>query len=259
MLLVTLAFAEQAAAPADCAIAALSESIPADGATGVPVDIAPLLVFRGSCGVAAPYNLRVYLASDPITPVHEDVYDFAAFEPAGESWLLEADFGTLLPDTAYDIEMESEWGERVLLGFTTGSGTIDPVVGGVPGITLDYASQVAHGGGLYTTEVEVTVTSVGSGDGVYRIREDGFDRAVVLASGASDTVSLSWSSFEKQKEICVSVIERDGAGSWFGPSELSCVSVERSSGCSHTAPWLAGWLIVPLLGLRRRASGRRVS
>ncbi|MCB9675965.1 MAG: hypothetical protein H6737_12655 [Alphaproteobacteria bacterium] len=255
LLLPSLALAAparaQADAPAECAIATLSDSVPANGATDVPVDIAPFFVFRGSCGVAAPYTLTVY-QNGVAEPVHTEVYDFPAFQSAGESWMLDADFGELLAETAYTVELTTDWGEQVQLGFTTGSDYADVISGGVPGVSIEHGSQADLGAGLFSTAVELTLTSAGRGQGAYVVREGGADRAVVLATGESQSVSLSWNSFERAHEICLTAIERDGIGNWHGPSDETCIPLEKTRGCTHTAPWLAGWMLLPLLGLRRQ-------
>jgi hypothetical protein len=55
-----------------CAISTLTDSLPADGAQGIPTDLAPLLIFEGDCGVPAPYTLTLY--EDGVSePIRTDV------------------------------------------------------------------------------------------------------------------------------------------------------------------------------------------
>ncbi len=249
---------DTAAAPAtmDCALATLSQSLPADGATNVPFDVAPVLLFEGTCGVPAPYTVSLYRAGET-DPARTDVYDFAAFQTAGAATLLELDVGSLDEDTAYTLELSTDFGDVETIAFETGSSATPTISGAAPAIAIDDATQSQFEQGWSEIRVDLTLTSAADDPSLstYIVRSGGFERTVLLATGASDTTSLAWGVDDPLDEVCVTAIERDGTGSWHGPSEEVCADLDTgSSGCSASgvAPSALSLLAGLLLPLARR-------
>lgn len=249
LTLTALARPAELAAPEECVVAQLSSSLPASGATEVPVDVVPFLVFEGNCGPAVPLTLTLSVAGG--ATVSQTQVDFAAFELAGETWLLEPTFPELEPSTDYVLDIASEWDEPRSVSFTTGNDAASPLpAGSTPTLTLDSLDIEKDGFGGFLVSTEISLAAAGGGDGISMVRQDGEPRAILPTTESSAT--LEWWTDSRPSEVCLSVIERDATGIWHGPSEESCMK-SSGLGCSHTPPWLAGVFVLPLLGLRRQS------
>ena len=258
LALSTPAQADPADAPLACAVASFANSMPQDGETNLPVDLSPVLTFIGNCAIPAPYTVSLFREGETV-PVRTDVFDAEAFSLAGDTALLELDLGGLDPDTAYTLEASGEFDQNpVVIGFETGSDTVAPFDGAAPDVTVNGVFSDRLAGGVIGIRVDLTLTSASETpeQSTYVIRSGGFDREIVLASGATQQFDLSYVESERPDEVCVTVVERDGAGTWHGPSDTQCAPVPRPVGCSVTGSpatgfgLLAGLLALPFL--RRR-------
>jgi len=251
LLTLFLASALADAAPEECSPATLSQSIPAAEAVNVPIDIAPLLIFRGNCGLSASYTVRLTASGDP-TPLFETTYDASDFAIAGENdSLLEPDFGLLTADTDYIVQVTNDFGEDRQFGFSTGQGVVEPITTGLPTVQIESAQQDKLSRDFYYNQIDLSITSAGAGDGAYIISREGVEIGALVATGPTTPYTIFWNDSTLEDRMCVTVVERDPSGALVGPSAESCAEVTASRGCSHTSPWLAGWMILPLLGLRR--------
>lgn len=249
---------DTAALPAttDCGLATLSQSVPADGATDVPIDLAPLLLFEGACDIPAPYTVSLFLTGGTV-PLRTDVYDVPAFQTVGGTALLEPDLGALQADTAYTVELQDGFGGLQQIAFETGSGSVPTITGAAPGVTIDDARRTGFEQGFNEVRVGLTLTSAADDPSMstYIVRSGGLQRSALLATGPTDSISIGWSVDAPLDEVCVSVVERDGSGTWHGPSDDVCADLasSSSSGCSTTGfppsalRVLGGLLAFPLL------------
>ncbi len=242
-------------APEACEIAMLTGSMPADGATDLPTDLAPILAFQGNCGVPAPFTVSLFRGEET-DPLRTDVYDFDAFSTVGNGGVLELDLGPLDADTTYTLVTDDDFGQSTTIAFETGSGTTAGFDGAAPSVSIDRVTS-DRVNGTWEISVDVTVTSASDDPtlSAYILRSGGVERDAFLASGPTDSRSLLLFESDRPDEVCVTAAERDAAGTWHGPSETTCAPVPKTIGCSSTALpastlGLLGLLALPLL--RRR-------
>lgn len=243
-----------AAARADaayyCEIAGLESTVPASGATDVPIDLAPALVFVGDCGIDAPITLALRTPAQP-EPVFEQEFTYDAFVQSGTAWLLEPSWGVLEPDTAYTVEITSSFAESRQFGFTTGSRQAEPLSGVLPGVSIAFASQRRESSYAFPLELELDLTTAGPDAGLFLVRT-GDDARGLLVVPDGGVATIGWTASEWTREVCVTVVERDAFGTWHGPSDEACAEVEGARGCMHAPPWLGLLALAPALAIRRR-------
>jgi hypothetical protein len=252
MMLALLLTRPTFAIPADveCATATLVDSLPRQGDVDVPIDIAPLLVFdQGSCGPAFPLIVQLKAGESLID---ERRYESGGLGIAG-TWTVDLDLPELSPNTAYVLDVQSEWaGEQALLGFTTGSAPAAPRVG-LPEATLESVDQIDLDG-IVQVDATLQITPVHPSSSAVVVRANGVERAFVLVDGPGE-YSVSWVDIDRSDEVCVSVVERDDLGAWIGPSDESCMPggplIDGARGCSHTPAWTGLFALLPLAFVRR--------
>ncbi|MCB9675964.1 MAG: hypothetical protein H6737_12650 [Alphaproteobacteria bacterium] len=249
--LVTLSALAKADVAFVCDLSTLTATVPAADATDVPVDLAPLFLWEGDCGIDTPVTVTLSRAGE-IGPVFTQDFEFGAFTSNGATWMLEPDWGTLDADTVYTVEITNPYGEATLFGFTTGSRTAESIAGGAPGVVIDDARQAKLNRWTHPIEVDLTLTSAGESGGVFVLRDGGTAVGVAITDAPTGTATVTWTVGEREREVCITAVQRDETGAWHGPSDETCAKLQGARGCSHTAPFALGWLAMPLLlGLRR--------
>ncbi|MCB9675963.1 MAG: hypothetical protein H6737_12645 [Alphaproteobacteria bacterium] len=221
--------------------------LPAHGATDVPTDIAPFLVWGCS-----PWDFPVTVTltgPDSPVPIHQGEYELRDFLVTEGDLTLEPTWDMLAPDTTYTLVVAAGGQGPQTVRFTTGSGPAVPAEG-LPTLRTEYAGQDDRRGN-HPLEVELRVDGVSGPFATWLVEEDGRARARLYEAGR--TSAHAWPGERRQREVCLTVKERDSRGVWRGPSDPSCVSVTRRRGCAHTQPVLGGALLLPLLlAVRRR-------
>ena len=267
MLLLLSALTVQAEPAGDvaCEAAYVARTLPALGATGVPLDAQIVVDLEGNCGGPTFYELALY-----------------GFDESGAELLVESvevpfvDINTLLvltpsddlaPNANYLVRIlpSDGWGELTEISFTTGEGSIQGLGEGRPEV-LSLAAETYDPD---AAEISVTwnaeVKAATDPDGLsVLLALDPADNETIWAGAVPDANHAyfsGWlSSTDPLSELCVQFVQVDGSGAWSLPTE-SCVEIETYEepkaelpwGCSGAAaPSSAALALLGLLTLRRR-------
>lgn len=259
LALVTLpALADAIAAPQECFTATPSVSVPATGATGVPLDITPAVVFvDGGCGVGQ-WQLTLTRG--------DDGSELGTVIESPDDLLLELDLdGELDADTDYVLTLTplDGTGTQSLVEFRTGATHV------VPHGVVPQVSAVEPGWRSDTLALRTVGTvEFGAGGGqdlLTRWTVSDPDEAfsgVLLATDAVGTEAVRTVLVEGLGELpdeaCLTVETRELDGVW-NVSETVCAAVEDKSpapGLCATSGGAAGAVgaalaLVAALGRRR--------
>lgn len=198
-----------------CMLLQVTRSIPANGATNVPIDADISLVLEGNCGGAGTWDLEILDSSSTVIATATWTWDgsvpaLAQFDldedlPADATLLLRAISGD--PYGYYGAFEAS---------FDTGSGTLQPLTGALAGeiteATWFRQSQSAS--------VSVVVDAMADPNGLSLIRITGGPGSIVYIDAADAAVlepGLSWFEEAEPTELCVDIVQIDGSGAESAP------------------------------------------
>ncbi|MFN7145779.1 MAG: Ig-like domain-containing protein [Myxococcota bacterium] len=227
------------------------DSLPANGAVDVPVDVSPAFVLRpSSCG-AEDHTAVLTRADDGVAlamvedRIHDDgIVEVRPAEP-------------LDPFTAYVLTLDPG-GEEAVVAFTTGDG-VSAAVEGAPTLTMLSATGFRHGENV---EVRAEADAAGEEDSLVVFVEQTTRRARDgHRAPLGAPVEGGWLETDAAggDVVCAAVLQRTLVGDRL-ESEVSCVDITRARGCAVN-PVRPG--VVALLGAmgvflgRRRGAARR--
>lgn len=248
-LLPSPAHAEPAAAAMDvaCFGPAPTDSIPATGATDVPLDVSPVVVFNEDCGTAT-WTLVLTRGDDGVEITRTEATVGTIAELAVPS--------LLDPETAYVLTLTDTSEREHVIGFTTG--TAESEASASPVVT-------AVGGGWTESDRMVEFFAYGTPgahEALLEFVDDDGDVVGAAIVRAGEDVSAVWSRSRPRppEEVCVSLAQRDVAGEWT-ESEILCDEVDvvnedttprYCSSAAGGAPAVFTAILAALAGLRRR-------
>ncbi|MES2644921.1 MAG: hypothetical protein V4850_35875 [Myxococcota bacterium] len=254
-----LLLANVALAKIDCSGGSVTDTVPAPGATGVPIDIRlAALVIDAGCLTGVDWAFTLTRA---------DSGALVAEATAAESELVATGLGELFPPvldplTAYVFTVEQDF-LVAEVGFTTGEGLVAGV-DGVP-ILTDVAAQwqredetVRVRGG---TSVTWNATPAADPDGlsILQIPDDATERDHATHLAETGSGWMFWAGDSRPAQVCPKVRQIDGKGVATAFSAPVCVDVEdvTPAGCQSTPAPLTGLgmlgaLVSVLLRNRRR-------
>lgn len=229
-LLSSLAFADAAAEMdmAPCMEAYVSATVPAAGATDVPVDVAPALIWADDCSMGGSFQLRLELDGELVA---EHRVDAASGSRSGVGRMpLEQE---LLPNSEYRLVIQDSWQETELL-FTTGEGLVQ---GAAPPVVDSFSVEAWENGDGFSLSGSLSATQGADPDELSLLILRSLEGEVLAAS--DQTSSWLWFNEFSQdvpEELCVELVQQDGAGTESDPV-VSCAvpSIESGMGCS-TSP-----------------------
>jgi hypothetical protein len=250
-----LLLANVALAKIDCSGGSVTGTVPAPGATDVPIDIrlAALVVDHG-CLTGVDWTFTLTRA---------DSGALVAEATTAEAQLVEAALGELFPPvldplTAYVFTVRQDF-LVAEVGFTTGEGL---VVGldGVPMLT-DVAAQWQREDGSVRVRGGTSLTwnaaPAADPDGlsILQIADDATERNHATSLAETGSGWMFWASDSLPAQVCPKVRQIDGKGVATAFSEPVCVDV-TSAGCQSaraplTALGMLGALLSVLLRNRR--------
>lgn len=265
LLLSVLSAQAEPAGDVACEAAYVARTLPALGATNVPVDARIVIDLEGDCGGPSFYALGLY-----------------TFDEAGAELLVESvevpfvNINTLLvmtpsdelaPNADYVVRIlpSDGWGELTEISFTTGEGYVQ----GLGEARPEVLSMSAETYDPRAAEISVTwnaeVKAAADPDGLsLLIALDPADNETIWAGAVPDADHAYFNgwlgSTDPISELCVQFVQVDGAGEWSLPTE-SCVEIQTYEepkgelpwGCSGAAaPSSAALALIGLLTLRRR-------
>lgn len=211
-LFLAAALAQDDAMEADMACMPLQilQTIPATGASDVPVDTTFQLVFDGNCGGSTAWTFTIVNPSDDTVLASADwtwdgaVPSLASFDPEAD---LPANTALVLSATGADGY--SYYGD-VSVAFTTGAGTVQGLTGT---LSAEVASATWYRDSSQA-EVTVDVTPATDPDGLSLIHIVGGNSQVFVDAatvGQSDPM-IWFTQAAEPDELCVDVTQIDGAG-----------------------------------------------
>jgi len=227
----------------------VGDTVPFAGATDVPVDVAPAIVWVDSCEDGGSLEI-VLMQGDSL--IAELSVDIDAGQSSGVGRLLP---GQLEPNTEYRLVYTHRWGDELESLFTTGEGLVQGAGG--PEV-LGFSARAWRQDGGFDLQCTLEAALGEDPDGLSVLvvsNEDGDVRAGLVDDRDGEGGSVEWfydRVEERPEEYCVFVVQEDGAGV-AGDAVEACTEPER--GCS-TAP-LGASLFVGLLAmlLARREEG----
>ncbi len=234
-----------------CSPVVVTESLPAAGATNVPVDVQPTLVFDGQCG-SFSYVIDV---TNPLTSEVLATADWTATTlPA---------IATLVPsaplpfDTDLILSANSTDGSTYAIAtvpFHTAAAVIPPLDGVLVVDVIDASYVEGEVADQLTATVRVTPIT------------DPADLSLVQITGADGTIwrspaeladplTFTWLGTATE-QVCFEAVQLDGRGGEIGPAR-DCATLELTEpagcGCDGTrAPIGLGAVAVLFLARRRR-------
>lgn len=225
-------------------------TVPANDATGVPVDIAPAVVLEGCGTFTGPITVTVLEAESGTTVFTDD------FTVDTSTWTgtatLDLPQQALTPDTTYNLLVESDLFGPDGIAFTTGDRTTTP--GDAEGLSVTVTDPFgwrSNGGFVANVSGEIA----GANGQLVRIvsRAD----PDVTATITPPVTSFWFQTVVPDEEVCVFAERRDEQGTWHA-SEDACAPLEvvRDPNRACSATGTAGLLLapLPLLLVRRRRS-----
>jgi uncharacterized protein (TIGR03382 family) len=247
MLLTLLSFASADADMmlAPCMGPVVTATLPAAGATEVPVDALPAFVWHEDCGEAGDFKAELYLEGELVFEQH--------FPTAGGVGLerLELD-ATLQPDSEYLLHL-SGVDQDLDVEFSTGQGAIQ---GAEAPTLVSVGTEAWKDGGLFYLYTDVEATTGADPDSLSALMLlDEQGELVDVDVQPRSWLSASSTSRSLPEELCFSLVQVDGLGAQSEPLETCSAPVfEGRMGCSSApvgASMLAG-LLALLLTVRRR-------
>lgn len=233
-------------------------TVPANSATGVPLDLVPQLLLEAYCsGLEAQLELRRADSGEVLATEQVAVSErgtLAAVTPSAP----------LDPNTTYAVEVFGEFSGITLITFTTGTGTLQPVTGAPALGPLTLTGDLDDSFGAWVRyEVDLTPAVDPQSAAVVRLVEDGapdtpLGWAVVGAQAQVPMIGL-WPGAEEGGTLCLVAVQTDGTGQEVGQSDPSCATLEDTGpkticGCASAAA-APGWLGLLALGLVVRRRG----
>lgn len=178
-------------------------TVPAAGATDVPIDARPALVFTDGCPTTTGFTVEL-TGPEGAVPGSFDASDLAS------THLLELfPDAELAPDTDYTLSFGSETTERTTVAFRTGADRVEPLTGEPAVVTseLRWAAKNLNVQATIHAIPDPTGLSVLTvTDGVH-----GSNAFLAEADGPTD-IDLSWAQATRPEETCLTIAQIDGAG-----------------------------------------------
>lgn len=229
-----------------CQQVSVVATTPRPGQTDVPPDVTLAFAVEGDCFVPEGFSYILFTGTDDVV----------------ESWDMDwADQGadgifritpTLEPDTEYDVTITPTDGsiEQVIMGFTTGSGTVSGLTG-APVVSITSAVLDS-----WTDELTVTYVVTPATDpqllSLLAIEATGAARFTHVLSpfGVQDRRETVTG---EPGELCITAREYDGAGV-VAEGNTACIEVEVTGcGCGTPSAPAAGLALLGALALARRS------
>lgn len=256
LTLSTLTFSPDALADAameapECDMVFVSDSVPAAGQEGVPVDIQPAVIFSGDCDGPSQWTLELSAGDDVI---ESQVIDFDFGVPTA---LARMSIDELAPDSDYELRVipgDEGWAEGAAIAFSTGSGRVQ----GIQAPTILDIDAHTFGGEDAWVEAHLEIEPGADPDDVsiVYIERDGGS----LAVGTGDAERLFWfGEWNGVDDLCLSITQENGLGE-ATVSEPVCTVPElitfdeNDRGCGGGQGPLAGLVLLGGLFLRRRGA-----
>lgn len=255
LLLAPLATAEANMLYAPCMTPMVGETLPAQGATAVPVDIQPVaLVFDGGCQLSETFLVELLEDSGDAEPTLLASETFTWSGTAAGEVLRLAPGANLAAETDHLLRITPSSGELSEVAFTTGTGAVQGL-GGTPSLEASQATLYGRGADASLT-VGWWLTPAPDPDGLSVVQlfdAEGVAVAADVAWGTEPLELYHWPAAEgRPREVCASAAQTDGAGRVSSVPEL-CQAVERSGCTTAPGPLALGPLALLLaLGRRRR-------
>lgn len=249
MLLVSLLLP---AAHADMALIAcetvtVSATIPAAASVDVPVDVLPRVLFRGECEPPSAHDISLVRLVDG--EEQEVAFETAPWNFDAPSHMVSLDAGELEPDSDYLLRVMpvDGWGELTEVGFSTGSGRVEPLAD-APEVALTWAGY-EEAGEQWAAWFEAEMTPVADPSGLSTIHLvlDDPSELVLASEAVADGGDMMWAyprliTDEEPEQICVRAMQMDGAGRTGAVSEPACIEpdyegrtlTKRVFGCDTT-------------------------
>lgn len=224
------------------------DSLPADGAVDVPVDVAPAFVLRLSSCAPADHSAVLTRADDGVAlamvddPIHDDgLVEIRPAEP-------------LDPFTTYALTLDPGDDEAVV-SFTTGDG-VSAFLAGAPTLTMLSATELRR---EENVEVRAETDAAGEEDSLVVFVEQRSARARDgLRAPLGAPVEGAWMEPDAVgvEQVCATVLQRTLTGERL-ESDVGCVEVVGARGCAVPAgrPGVVA-LILAASALLRRATAR---
>jgi hypothetical protein len=267
MLLLLSALTAQAEPSADvaCEPAYVARTLPALGATGVPLDARVVIDLEGDCGGPTFYELGLYgidesgaeFLVESVEVPFVNINTLLVLTPSDE----------LAPNTDHVVRIvpSDGWGEMTEISFTTGEGSVQGLGEGRPEVQRMSAETYDPRAALIDVTWSAEVKAAADPDGLsVLLALDPADNETIWEGAVPDVDQAyfnGWmSSSDPISELCVQFVQVDGAGAWSLPTE-SCAKIESYEepkgelpwGCSGAAaPSSAALALFGLLTLRRR-------
>lgn len=186
----------------------ISQTIPASGATNVPVDTTFSFVFDGSCGGAANWTLQIVDPSDN-SVVASSTWTWDGAVPALATFDPEAN---LPENTSLLLNATGDGGYYygdVSIPFTTGAGTVQGLTGT---LTAEVISATWYRDSSQA-EVGAAVTPMTDPDGLSLLHVVGGNSQQFLSANDGLVEPFVWFTLVAEpEELCVDVSQIDGAG-----------------------------------------------
>ncbi len=240
-----------------CEMIRVEQTLPADGASDVPLNAGFRLLFSPGCDGPSAWTVTLTAADEPV----EQVQVNGGYEVA-DADVLVAFAAPFEADTDYVVLVvpNGGWGEPLSVAFTTGAANAVALSGAPAILSLD--SEVANpepGWWAGMIHFEASTLADASGLSVLRVLDvnDNPIKGEYGVSGAEVSGSFFWTQEENEEgEGCFKVIQENAAGAVSPVSEVVCVALEAGPAakrCAHTSGGL-GWLSLGLLAVfgRRR-------
>lgn len=261
LVLASLLFPGALADVAVCNGVALSDTVPAPGAEGVPLDVRIGIVFDANTCASSNFERVVLKLAEDESKVATET---TGLDDLDATHLAEV-FPTadLLPDTAYVLELDpiEGAGELVSVGFTTGTTLVEGLTG-EPTLSVQYAQY--NRSRRVPSEIEMSWSVKAAQDpdtlSVLQIKDSVVDRGIqsfaVPETGATER-TLFWRDGERPDEVCPQVRQIDGTGVATEWSEPVCVNVAGGCGGCATGDGAGAGIVGMVAALGMLARRRR--
>jgi len=243
-----------------CESAYLTDTLPAHGQVGVPLDTSLIMVVAGDCGET---RFRVVLEEKQSGNVVHDEEVYASL-----GWESMTPGSPLRPETAYILSFvpQDGWGSPTTIEFETGGDMAAGMRNEAPQLTIDSADVWREGSSWYRTSVGLTMVPVEDPDHLSVIEVHGVGHysysvhAIDMDGSEAINHWLMWDSSEPPSEVCFEVIQYDTLGH-SASSEVSCMETnfegwtgwQRWGGCSTAGGMAGAFAMLPgLVALLRR-------
>ncbi len=205
----------------------LADTLPRDGQTTVPLDIAPVLLWVDACGEGGVLEVVLELNDAEYTVVQEVVVTTAAGEEGMDRITLAE---PLLPNTEYWLSVTD--GRRTTdVPFTTGSTLTQ---GAEPPVLLAVEASTSSSNDAWSLRTDVTAEPGADPDGsslLLLLDQDGQVLDVSLDNPA--VLEHEETRLSQPTESCVFLAQEDGRGQRSETVEACAGAVDRSTrGCS---------------------------